>query len=90
MTAVFRILNLEVPNRATTPVRFVIRPETGIPGDVRGMGKFPGRFAIWLGPSANCLRCCCLPPAPGAPANKPNMLSLGTAMSGSSVVYSEG
>ena len=47
---------------------------------VRGIGKFPGRFAICEGPRANCLRRSCLPPTPGAPANSPNMLSLGTAM----------
>ena len=46
----------------------------------RGIGKFPGRFAICEGPKANCLRRSCLPPTPGAPANSPNMLSLGTAM----------
>ena len=60
--------------------RFVPKRTSGT-HHVRGVGKFPGKFAICDGPSANCLRCCCRPAAPaGAPANKPNMLSRGTAM----------
>jgi len=79
-----RLASSHAPNRARFGIRVsrknIFRRRGVALAHVRGIGKFPGRFAICEGPRANCLRRSCLPPTPGAPANSPNMLSLGTAM----------